>query len=149
MVRVVKKEEPLSFMCDQEVACTGVSIETEAFSFKEAYIIIQQHGWKAFKGDLNDWQHACPHCYVDWCRRAGVDPYETSAETTYDEVRALYQEKGVDIRSDNWNPDVLEPAWYLEKRREEEKRAKKAKKARRRKRIRAFEEEIPYYDEYA
>lgn len=154
MVRIIKENEPISFICDEQVACEGVDIATDSFYFMDAYQIMQQHGWKAFRASDGVWTHSCPHCYVEWCRRAKVEPYETSAETTYDEIRAAHQHTaetlglpaGTEVPFD---PDALEPKWFLAARAEEKKNRKRtlAKKKMRRNRGARARSEIPLYSQ--
>ena len=113
MARIVKKDEPIEFMCDQAIQCEGISVQTPEHGFMEAYYFMQRQGWKAFKADDGVWQHSCPFCYVDWCRRANVDPYATSEWTTYDET--LAHVLATDPSNELLTDDALEPQWYLDK----------------------------------
>lgn len=108
MVRIVPKNAPIRFECDGHENTCGQGIETPHHEFMKAFEYMQRKGWKAFVEE-GVWNHACPRCYVDWCRRAGVQPYETSVHTTYDEVN---EEEGVGHYC-----ETLEPDWWVERER--------------------------------
>lgn len=117
MARIVVENQPIRFLCDAP-NCTR-ECATPEHQFMKAFHYMQRKGWKAYVEE-GVWQHACPHHYVDWCRRAGVEPYESSNFTTYDEVKA---EEGCDD-----GEYTLEPDWWVEQERRRQEAAARAAK---------------------
>lgn len=123
-MRVTNENEPVYFTCDggEGGECPNCrTLETPHHEWYVAFEFLQRQGWKGFKNDAGEWRHACPRCYVHWCRRAAIDPYQTSNYVTYDEVKEL---EGADTED-----TTLEPQWYVDKLKAEEAAREAKRKA--------------------
>jgi len=139
-MRQITPGRTVGYTCDGKDDHCGEPCHERIDSFEhgwmDAYHAVQRQGWKAYRDGTGEWKHACPACYVDWCRRAGVEPYESSDTTTYDEVKAAIAE--------NFGEDhSIEPDWWVAKEEQRlaeqrilEERRRKARTAKRKRRVR-------------
>ena len=82
-MRITKKGEPVVFNCDGAVvngAC-GATLRSHHYEWRDANVEMRWRGWSCYPKegqaglDYPEFEHACPSCYVEFCRRAGVVPY--------------------------------------------------------------------------
>jgi Fe2+ or Zn2+ uptake regulation protein len=51
--------------CDE----CGEIFESDEQGAFDAYQEAKDEGWRAFKNNKGDWEHACPDCVIDFARK--------------------------------------------------------------------------------